>query len=134
MKEIWKLGTIVFTVLAVALFIGYAAAGGDIKTAKKNCEEMVKHGDEMIEHGKAGHLDIMSTHGKAMIDSAKKALDAIPSDNTHGKEAATHIQEAITHADEAVKLAGAGKGKDALTHADTAVSHAKEGNKHAQGM
>ncbi|MEK7870846.1 MAG: hypothetical protein AAB244_00520, partial [Nitrospirota bacterium] len=74
------------------------------------------------------------THGKAMIDSAKKALDAIPSDNTHGKEAATHIQEAITHADEAVKLAGAGKGKDALTHADTAVSHAKEGNKHAQGM
>lgn len=134
MKEAWKLGTIVFTVLAVALFIGYAAAGADVKTAKKNCDEMVKHGNEMIEHGKAGHLDIMSTHGKAMIASAKKAIDAIPSDNAHGKEAVTHIQEAIKHADEAVKLASAGNGKDAMTHATAAMEHANEGNKHAQAM
>lgn len=127
MKGWMKIGLSALLFVTLFLVGRSALAAPDVGEAKKRSAEMVKHAKEMVDHGEAGHLDIMTKHAKAMLDSAQKALDSIPPGNMHGGSAADHIETAIDHAKTAID-------QQSVEHARDALNHAKEGDKHAQQM
>jgi len=114
--------------LVTLILLGLSAwAAPDLGKAKKQSAEMVEHAKAMVDHGEAGHLDVMTKHAKAMLDSAHKALDSMPPGNMHAESAADHIKLAIEHATAAID-------RQSVERAREALDHAREGNKHAQQM
>ncbi len=135
MKVLNGIITAVFVTIFFFLMILTAQAGSpDIKAAKMHTQAMVEEGERMIGHGNLGHLDMMIEQAEAMMKHAKEALEAIPSNNTHGKEAVDHIKEGIGHLEEAIARGRKGNLDAAMAHAHKAMAHAKQGNLHAQGM
>lgn len=89
--------------------------------AKGHCGEMVKEAQQAVDHGKAGHINVLVEHAEAMIK--------------HGTEcekestAKDHVKEALKHEGEAVEHGKAGHLDVALHHAEGALTHAKEATK-----
>jgi hypothetical protein len=120
------------TVAAVALF-GTAWAA-DAKAAKKHLQEMLHHANEMVSHGKAGHIDVLAEHANAVIRHGQEALEVLPKDNPHAQEAATHTQSAVEEAEQAEDHGSSGHGDIAMKHAEAALQHVQEAEKHAKGL
>ena len=118
---------------AVAVFAGSIWAA-DVKIAREHAAEAVKHAKEMVSHGKAGHLGVLSEHAEEMINFAKTAMQNLPDGNPHAKQAEEHFNTAIAEAEEAQEHGGAGHGDVAVSHAEAALKHAQEAQSHVKGL
>ncbi len=117
----------------VGLKVGGALAA-DVKIAKEHAAEMVKHAKEMVSHGTAGHLDVLSEHAEGMINYAKTTIKNLPDGSPHTLQATEHINTAIAEAEEAQAHGDAGHGDIAVKHAEAALKHAKEAQSHVKGL
>jgi hypothetical protein len=103
--------------IALAAVVGVVAASGFQSVALAGNEHAagaLAEAKQAVEHGKAGHGDVVVKHAEAALEHAKGAQE-------HAKN--PHLEGAIKELEQAVSHGKAG-------HADVATKHAEEAVKH----
>ncbi len=87
--------------------------------AEENAASALKHANEAVIHGKAGHTPVLVEHAKAALEDAlAAAIVAKGVAKNHIEAGSKELQEAIDHG----TLGHVGK---ATAHAEAAVEHLK---------
>lgn len=89
--------------------------------ATGHCAEMMQAANDAVEHGMAGHADILADHAESMLDHAGGCKKSGISKVSMG-----HLDEAVAHMEEALEHAKAGNADKGLDHAQASLKHAKE--------
>jgi ribosomal protein S20 len=129
--------TVVEAVVAAMLVMGFSmssASAADVQAAKKSIQDALASAQNMVSHGKQGHMDAMTEHAENFIKHAKSALENIPADNEHGEEVVSHLKTAIAQAEDAIEHGEAGHSDVAMKHAQATLFNAKEAQSHAGAL
>lgn len=91
--------------------------------AENNVEDALKHANEAVVHGKAGHTPLLLEHAKAALeDTLAASIVAKGISKNHLDAGAKELQEAIDHGT-------MGHVGVATTHAEAAIDHIKASKK-----
>ena len=120
-------------VMITGFQIGTAGAA-DVQAVQKHIKEALASAQEMVTHGKQGHMDVLTEHAENFIMHAKSALENIPADNEHGEEVVGHLKTAISQAEDAIEHGSAGHSDVAMKHAQATLFNAKEAQSHAEAL
>jgi hypothetical protein len=76
-----------------------------------NVMDAIAEAKQAVEHGKAGHTDVLVTHAVKSLNFAERGGNS------------SHLKEAITHLKEAPEHGKAGHADVATEHAEAALPH-----------
>lgn len=111
MKKLASIGAGLLFLLSTSVFAEVPAAAA------------LKHANEAVIHGKAGHTPVLLEHAKAALeDTLAASIVAKGVSKNHLDAGAKELQEAIDHGT-------MGHVGVATTHAEAAVQHIKAANK-----